>query len=97
MRLPRPPLVGLDKVPGATASIRRARSRGGLAGFAAAFLAAKMGGAGLAVALERGLVGGVITYLVVWAAALSVWRTLVVGEARRALLRPRKGRRRSTR
>jgi hypothetical protein len=56
-----------------------------------------MGGAGLAVALERGLVGGVITYLVVWAAALSVWRTLVVGEARRALLRPRKGRRRSTR
>ena len=89
MSLPRPKLVGLDRVPGASASIRRARAWGGLLGFAAAFLAASLSGAGLGPACGRGLVAGVVSYLVFWAAAIWAWRALIVAEARRAVSRAR--------
>ncbi len=94
MSLPRPKLVGLDRVPGASASIRRARAWGGLLGFAAAFLAAYLSGASLPSACGRALLAGVLSYLVFWAAAVAAWRALVVAEARRALARARgRGRR----
>lgn len=90
MRVRPPRLVGLDQVPRASASIRRAKSMGGLAGFAASFLAAHLAGAGLASACLRGIAGGAVAYLVVWAVAVVVWRNLLVAEARRALSRRRK-------
>lgn len=95
MRAPRPKLVGLDQFPGAAASIRRARSGGGLLGFAAAFLASHLGGAGAVDACQRSLVAGILAYLVFWAAAVGVWRAVVAAEARRAGARMRTAGRRT--
>ncbi len=95
MRLPPPKLVGLDQVPGAAASIRRARSWGGLLGFAAAFLASYLDGAGVVDACQRALAAGIIAYLVFWAAAVGVWRAVVQAEARRAVARARAAGRRT--
>jgi hypothetical protein len=84
-----PKLVGISAYPGTSASIRRAKAWGGLAGFAAAFVASHFHGAELSAALLRGLGGGLLCYLVTWAAAVTAWRHVVIGAARRAARRGR--------
>jgi hypothetical protein len=84
------PTVTLAEHPRASASIRRAKARGGLAGFALGLLASWLHGGVLLAALERGLIAGVVGYLVAWAAALTVWRYVVRAEARAALERRRR-------
>ncbi len=68
--------------PRAAASVRRMKGLGGLAGFAiAAYLAHKAGLSTTAV-LERALLVGVASYLLVWACAVAVWRQIVLAELR---------------
>lgn len=89
MTLEPPRLVGLDRVPRAAVSIRRAKSWAGIVGFGATFLAGYVHGASFESACLRALAGGLIAYLVAWAAVVAVWRRLVVAEARRAISRAR--------
>jgi hypothetical protein len=84
------PAITLAEHPRASASIRRAKARGGLAGFALGVLAAWIHGGVLLSVVERGLVGGVLGYLVAWAASLTVWRYVVRAEARAAIERRRR-------
>jgi hypothetical protein len=84
-----PKLVGISAYPGTATAIRRAKAWGGLAGFAAAFVASHLHGAVFSSALLRGLGGGVLGYLVTWAAAVTAWRHVVLGAARRASRRHR--------
>lgn len=76
------PLIGLIEHPRAKASVARAKSFGGLAGFLLGLVAALLGGEPITPAIARGLAGGVVAYLVTWAAAVAVWRQLLVAEAR---------------
>jgi uncharacterized membrane protein YccC len=82
-----PKLVGITAFPGTAVAIRRAKAWGGIAGFAAAFLASHFHGATTASALERGVAGGVIGFVVVWAVAVTAWRYVLTGVARRAVRR----------
>jgi hypothetical protein len=84
------PTITLAQHPRASASIRRAKARGGLAGFALAALGTWLHGGLLVAAFERGLAGGVVGYLVAWGAALTVWRHLVRAQVRAALERRRR-------
>jgi hypothetical protein len=84
------PTITLAKHPRASASIRRAKARGGLAGFTLGVLASWLHGGVMVSALERGLGGGVLGYLVAWAVSLTIWRYLVRAEARAAIERRRR-------
>jgi len=84
------PTVTLHAHPRASRSIRRAKARGGIGGFAIGTLAAWAHGGLMLGALERGLAGGIVGFLVAWFAAVNVWRHLVRAEARAALERRRK-------
>lgn len=75
-------LIGLIEHPRARASVARAKSMGGLAGFLLGGGAALLTGEPTTQAIARALLGGVIAYLVTWAAAVAVWRQLLVAEAR---------------
>jgi hypothetical protein len=87
MSRPQPRLVSIAEHPRAGASVRRAKSWGGLAGFALVLAAGLMGGVDTWTAVGRGLVGGIVGYLVVWAAALVFWRHILRAEARAAIER----------
>lgn len=76
------PLIGLIEHPRAKASVARTKSLGGIAGFLLGGAAALLVGEPATQALARALAGGVIAYLVTWAAAVAVWRQLLVAEAR---------------
>jgi hypothetical protein len=68
--------------PRAATSIRRAKARGGLAGFALmAWLSWRSGTDFVHLGL-RALLGGAITYVAVWAAAVYVWRQIALAEVR---------------
>ncbi len=84
------PTITIAEHPRATRSIRRAKARGGLLGFALGTAASWLHGALLATVLERGLLVGVAGYIVAWATAQTVWRYLVRAEARAALERRRR-------
>lgn len=60
------------------------RSRAALLAFLLAAGLSLRAGTPLAVACGRALVAGVVTYLAVWAAAVQIWRALIVAEIRRA-------------
>jgi hypothetical protein len=68
--------------PRAGAQVARAKAWGGLAGFALVALLSWRAGAPVADALLRALAGGVVGYVAAWAAAVLVWRHLVVAELR---------------
>jgi hypothetical protein len=70
-------------------SVRRARSRVALAGFVLALVAGLSGGAAAWDAVARALLAGVVGWYVGWAAALTVWRHVLVAEARAELARHR--------
>ncbi len=68
--------------PRAGAQVVRAKAWGGLIGFALVALLSWRAGAPLADALLRALGGGVAGYVATWAAAVLVWRHLVIAELR---------------
>ena len=84
------PTVTLAAHPHAAASIRRLKAWGGIGGFVLGALASWAHGGLMAGALERGLAGGVVGYLVAWFAAVSVWRHLVRAQARAAIEKRRR-------
>jgi hypothetical protein len=76
--------VRLSGHPRAQRAIKRAKAGGGLAGFALSFYIAQ--GAGVA-AFETGvrsLAGGIAGYVLIWVAAIIVWRQIAVGEFKAA-------------
>lgn len=70
--------------PRATASIRRAKGWGGLAGFVIAGYLSLAASVPLPDAGERALVAGAIGYLLVWACSVTVWRQLMIAQLRQA-------------
>jgi hypothetical protein len=87
MSRPEPRLVSIAEHPRAGASVRRAKSWGGLLGFALVLAAGLLGGVDTWTAVGRALAGGMVGYLVVWAAALVFWRHILRAEARAAIAR----------
>ena len=73
----------------AAGSVRRARSRVALAALVLALVAGLSGGAAAWDAVARALLAGVVGWYVGWAAALTVWRHVLVAEARAELARHR--------
>jgi hypothetical protein len=74
--------VKLTSHPRARRQIARLKSWGGLAGFGVAgYLSYKNGAPFLDMAV-RALMWGVISYVVVWALAVQVWRHVAVAEVR---------------
>jgi hypothetical protein len=73
--------------PKAAGSIRRAKARGGLAGFLIAALGSWAHGAVPATVVVHGLEGGMVAYLVCWFAAVTIWRNVVRAEVRAEVLR----------
>lgn len=75
--------VKLTAHPRAAVQIRRAKGYGGLAGFALmAWLSWRSGTDFVHLGL-RALLGGLVGYVALWAAAVYTWRQLAVAEVRR--------------
>jgi len=75
-------VLSIASHPRAGASVQRIKGIGGLAGFGvAAGLSAK---AGVPVDMlgERAILAGIAGYLLAWGCGLSVWRQLVIAEAK---------------
>jgi hypothetical protein len=68
--------------PRSAAAVRRAKGWGGVVGVVLCTALSLKAHQPSFDALLRGLAGGVVTYLVVWALALAVARQLVVAEVR---------------
>lgn len=77
-------LVSVRTHPRSAGSVRRAKSWGGLVGFGAVAAGGWLSGAEAADVLLKALGGGIVAYLLVWAAAVAVWQTVLRGEAKRA-------------
>ena len=84
-----PRMISIAEHPRAGASVRRAKSWGGLLAFALMLAAGLLGGVDTTTALSRAVVGGMVGYLAVWAAALAIWRHLLRAEAKAVLARVR--------
>jgi hypothetical protein len=67
--------------PRATYAISRAKGFGGLLGLVLVSWLSWRAGLPPVDALLRGLVGGVVAYMICWALAVQVWRHLVMAEA----------------
>jgi hypothetical protein len=83
-------LTSLRAHPRAAPGIRRAKALGGLAGFVVALVAGFGQGAPFATVVGRALVGGAIVYLLTWAAAVAIWRRILMAEATAALEQARR-------
>lgn len=68
--------------PRSASAVRRAKGAGGLLGTLLAALLALRAGLPPLDVMVRGLTGGVVGYLVLWAVAVAVARQLVVAEIR---------------
>ena len=73
--------------PRARRHIRMAKGWGGICGLVLVVLASKHGGLPTWDAGFRGLIGGVVGYIVGWTVALQVWRHLAMAEIRAARAR----------
>jgi hypothetical protein len=76
------PQLAVKLHPRAAASVARTRSLVALACFALAAAASHMNGAGAMSAAARALGAGVIGWYVGWAAAVTVWRHVMLAEIR---------------
>jgi hypothetical protein len=76
--------IRLSEHPRASVQIKLAKSWAGLGGFALAGWAAWHGGAPFFDAAVRAVLWGTISYVVVWACAVQVWRHLAVAEVKAA-------------
>jgi hypothetical protein len=94
MAAAKPPLIGLNQHPKASLSIRRWKSWASLAGFAVAGWAGYSRGLPLPDMLLRAVAGGVIGYLIGYAAAVTVWRHVLQTQAKVAVERAQEVRRR---
>jgi len=63
-------------------AVRRAKGLGGLVGALLATLLAMRAGLPAADAMMRGLAGGIVGYIALWAVAVAVARQLVIAEVR---------------
>lgn len=68
--------------PRSASAVRRAKGAGGLAGALLSMLLAMQAGLPLFDLMVRGLAGGIVGYLALWAVAVAVARQLVVAEVR---------------
>jgi hypothetical protein len=68
--------------PRAGAQIARAKSTGGLSGFALATFLSWRAHVPVPDLLLRAIAAGTVTYVAAWAAAVAVWRHLVLAELR---------------
>jgi hypothetical protein len=87
--MPEPRLTSLAEHPAASASIRRVKAYGGLAGYGLALGAGLLHGAATVPALEHAVVAGVAAYMLTWAAAVSIWKRVLTGQATAMLRRAR--------
>lgn len=85
----KPPLVGINAHPQAALSVRRWKSWAALAGFFLAAYESHAQGLAFADTALRGVAGGVVGYVIGYAAAVTVWRHLLQAQARMALERAR--------
>ena len=76
------PMISVSAHPRATSAIRTMKAWAGLGGFALVGLLSWRAGVEPFESLVRALVTGVVLYLFVWMAGLTLWRSLVVEEAR---------------
>jgi hypothetical protein len=84
-------LTSLRDHPTAGPAIRRARAVGGLGGFAVAAMIGFDGGSPFALTVERALEVGIASQTVAWAAAVLVWKRILIAQAgavARSLKRP---------
>ena len=72
--------VSLAAHPRARASIRRTRARVALGAFAIVLLVALPAGVPAADAVGRALLAGTAAHMCAWAAAIAIWRHIVVAE-----------------
>ncbi|HEY4280320.1 MAG TPA: hypothetical protein VGM91_19005 [Conexibacter sp.] len=75
-----PVLPSVANHPRAGDQVKRAKAYGGLTGFLLVTLVSWQAGVPAEDLLLRALAGGIVTYLVVWACAVALWRHLVVTE-----------------
>jgi hypothetical protein len=75
-------LPSIANHPRALAQVARAKSWGGLGGFALGAYLSYKAGVPMSVVLLRSLLGGFAGYVLVWAAAVALWRHLVIAELR---------------
>lgn len=68
--------------PRSASAVRRAKGFGGLLGTILATVLATKAGLPLLDAMVRGLVGGIVGYVGLWAVAVAVARQLVIAEVR---------------
>src|SRR5262249_53336875 len=94
MSAAKPPLIGLDQHPRAASSIRRWKSWASLAAFAVAGWASYSRGLPPPDALPRAVAGGVVGYLIGYAAAVTVWRHVLETQAKVAVERAKELRQR---
>lgn len=90
----KPPLVGINQHPRAALSVRRWKSWAALAGFFLAGYESWSQTLPLADCALRAVAGGVVGYLIGYAAVVTVWRHLLQVEARLAIERVREHRQR---
>jgi hypothetical protein len=90
-----PPMIALADHPRAGGAIRRAKAWGGLLGLALTALGGYLHGSTSFDTGLHALAGGVVGYLLTWAAAIAVWRQIVVSETRVAVRRAVEARRRA--
>ncbi len=76
--------VSLARHPRAQRQIRKARAWGALAAFALAAYSSWHAAAPFVDSVLRGLLWGVVAYVLVWFAAQQVWRHLAIAEVRAA-------------
>jgi len=69
--------------PRSASAVRRAKGYGGLLGAILAIVLAKSAHLPLLDAMVRGLAGGIVGYVALWAVAVAVARQLVIAEVRR--------------
>lgn len=76
--------VRLDAHPRAQRSIARAKAIGGIAGFLIGLWLGSRAGLPAWDTGVRALAGGIAGWLIVWVAALQIWRQLIIAEYRAA-------------
>jgi hypothetical protein len=74
--------VKVSAHPRAAHQIRRIKAYGGLAGFALMAWFSHRSGTDFVHLGLRALIGGMLSYVVTWAAAVYIWRQVVIAEIR---------------
>ncbi len=85
--------VRLEAHPRALRSIARAKAFGGVIGFVVGLWLGSRAGLPAWDTGMRALAGGVAGWLLVWVAAVQIWKQLIIGEARAAEARREQARR----